>query len=129
MEKKLCKGQKIISSFELLFQRKPRIIGGLEHISDAPVSISEHIRDVTNRRLSTMPRKQVRFSPEVRPGDYVLFWRDGKRWQGPAKVIKIEGNVVTLVHDERTKTSSLSRVRKPQPPIEDIEEMFDLEYC
>ena len=127
--KNICKGQKIASSFELLYQRKPRTIGELELISDTPVSISEHIRDATNRRLSTMIRKQARFSPKIKPGDYVFFWRDGKRWMGPGKVVKIEGNLVTLVHDERTKTSSLNRVRKTQPPIEVINDILDFEQC
>ena len=53
----------------------------------------------------------------------MYFWRDKKRWQGPAKVVKVEGNIVTLTHDERTKTSSLNRVRKTQPPLELLDEI------
>ncbi len=53
-------------------------------------------------------------------GDYVYFWRDKSRWLGPARVVEISDHVVTLVHDEQTKTSSLNRVQQTFPPLEDI---------
>ena len=121
--KNLCKGDKLASSFELLYGRKPRIMGEIELLSNSPVSIWEHVQDVSKRRINSMLRKNIRYTQKISPGDFVYFWRDGKRWVGPGQVIRVEGNIVTLTHDERTKTSSLNRVRKTEPPLELLDEI------
>ncbi len=43
---------------------------------------------------------------------------------GPAEVVSIRDGVVTLVHNERTKTSSLNRIQKTQPPL-DFDDYID----
>ncbi len=53
-------------------------------------------------------------------GDFVYFSRDNTRWPGPARVVGISDHILTLVHDEKTVTSSLNRVRITQPPLEDL---------
>ena len=68
-----------------------------------------------------MLRKSVRFSSDIKPVDFVFFWRDTHRRIGSAKVIRIDGNIVTLIHDGCTKNSSLNRVCKTEPPIKSIE--------
>jgi len=69
-----------------------------------------------------MMRSRTPRSSNISPGDFVHFWRDDFRWIGPAKVTKIMGTVVTLVHNERTKTSDLSRIRKTAPSLELFDE-------
>ena len=57
--KNICKGEKLASSFELLYGRKPHIMGEIELLSKSPISIADHVKDVTRRRLNTMLRKNI----------------------------------------------------------------------
>eukprot|EP00171_Calliarthron_tuberculosum_P022319 IDg22319t1 len=117
--KNICKGQKLASSFELLYGNAPIIMNGYKPSSD-PISNKEQAIHTTKQRLNKMLRTKTRIDNNLKIGDYAYFWRDQARWLGPSRVINIQNGIVTLVHDERTKTSSMNRVRKTQPPIEEI---------
>ena len=67
----------------------------------------------------------MRSASEITPGNFVYFWSDKLRWLGPARSVSINGNTATLIHDEQIKTSSLSRLRKTESPIDHIESPID----
>eukprot|EP00171_Calliarthron_tuberculosum_P004551 IDg4551t1 len=117
--KNINTGNKLASAFELLYGRQPRVMDSYQN-NRAPVTVSDQARHATRQRIDHMMRSNVRKLPLIRLGDYVLYWRDGRRWIGPAKVLKIENGVVSLLHGESTKTSSLNRVIKVQAPTTEL---------
>lgn len=58
----------------------------------------------------------------VQIGDLVYFWRDNERWLGPASVIELGADNVTLTHNGYRKTHSMNRICKIQPPLFDEDE-------
>ncbi len=121
--KNMCKGSKLASYFELLYSRRPRVMNGVEVRSSPAITIEEHVKDVAKRGLQRMQTENTRDTPKVQKGDWVYFWRDLHRWIGPARVVGVQDSVITLVHDELTKNSSLNYVQKTVPPVLDIHEV------
>lgn len=81
-------------------------------------------------RLNKMLKSQVRFQPDISPGDLVYFWCDKAPWIGPAPVVKVEDTTVTVLHNGFHKSSDISKdmKHKPQEVIvfdEDISEVSD----
>ncbi len=118
--KNICVGSKTASSFELLYGRKPRLLDSSSQPHSPPVTISEHVKAVANQRINRMLRSNIRRTDPVKVGDYVYYWRDNVRWLGPARVVDVSDHIVTVIHDEKVKTSSLNRVQKTRPPLDDI---------
>jgi len=114
--KNICKGSKLASSFELQYGQRPRILQEFDVVNSKAVTVDEHVQNVSRTRLNRMVNSKPRSLPEINVGDFVYFWREKRRWLGPARVVKVTDNVVTIVHDERTMTSSLNRVQKTIPP-------------
>eukprot|EP00171_Calliarthron_tuberculosum_P023073 IDg23073t1 len=123
--KNLNVGKKRACAFELLYEKKPRVLP--QYIQGRKItSVSDQAEHASNQRLNRLLRENIRSVPQFNLGDFVFYWRDKKRWIGPARVIKIEDSVVTLVHGERTVTSSLNKIMKTVPPIQlDFGEISD----
>lgn len=113
--KNICKGNKIASSYELMYGKAPRILDGYDNHERMPATIEEHAQETANRRLKRMLQANIRDMPNIKVGDIVHFWRDNAKWIGPAKVVEIDKTSVTVEHNNQLKTSSLNRVRKWMP--------------
>lgn len=98
-------------------------------IGTAPiVTLADHVEHRSKKRLQKMVRFATRHQPSVHVGDWIYFWRDKNRWLGPAKIIRINDNVVTVNHNSVEKTTSLNRVMPTQAPNAAlIEEMIELD--
>lgn len=114
--KNICKGSKLASSFELQYGQQPRIMQEFDVVNIPAVSVAEHIEKKTNDRLNKMVNTKPRSKTEIKVGDFVYYWRDNRRWLGPGRVIDVGTNVVTIVHDEKTLSSSFNRIQKTIPP-------------
>ncbi len=110
--KNICKGNKLASSFEILYGKIPRILDKYDGTGKTPVTIEQHAKSSARSRLNRMLRSNVRQYPTIKSGDIVHFWRDKSGWIGPASVVKIKGTAVTIDHNGRLKTAGLNRVRK-----------------
>lgn len=122
--KNICKGKKMACSFELLYNAHPRIMDGHEPIKD-PATVEQQAEHTTRQRLTKMMRVNIRPETNIKVGDYVMYWRDSHRWLGPACVISIENDIITLIDGENTKTSSINRVQKTLAPLNDSIEQDD----
>ena len=67
------------------------------------VTIEEHVKD------KNMLRSKARNINHIKLGDYVMYYRDIQKWVGPAKVVKIYGPLLYLIHNEQTVTASFNR--------------------
>eukprot|EP00171_Calliarthron_tuberculosum_P004750 IDg4750t1 len=117
--KNICKGNKLASSFELLYRSKLRVPINYSDLAD-PVNIEDHHVHESRKRLNRMLRTNVRSKDSIQKGDYVYFCRDSERWIDPAKVVKVDKNVVHVIHGNGVKTSSINRARKTEPQIETL---------
>eukprot|EP00171_Calliarthron_tuberculosum_P014136 IDg14136t1 len=118
--KNINKGQKLATSFELLYEHKPRILD--EHASNqTPVSVEQQNSHTARQRIHKMMRTNVRTPMNLKRGEYVYFWRDGHRWIGPARVTQVVDGIVTMIHDGRHKTSSINRVQRTATPTNEPE--------
>ncbi len=108
--KNISEGSKIASSFELLYGQKPRIMAEFDVTEGNAVSIKDHVQNVAQRRLDTLVNNNTKKLTAVAVGDYVYFWRDKDRWLGPARVVEGGHNIVRILSDEQTLTSSLNRI-------------------
>lgn len=109
--KNINNGSHLASAFQLLYKRSPRI-SGTDKIDNKPVpSIQEHSAHVARQRVNTLLRTNIRdpYLPAI--GETVYFWRDGSGWLGPAKVQKVDPNIITVRHNGVDKTSSFNRIR------------------
>ena len=109
--KNINRGGRIASSYELLYNRSPRLYGTRTPESSKIPSIPEYNAHICRARVNTMLRSQVR---EVQPldiGESVYFWRDSDGWLGPATIITITDYNIELMHNGKIKTSSPNRVR------------------
>lgn len=101
-----------------MYGMKPRLLP----VQDGIVAPAVCNRNTANQRMNRILRSKSRVVKDsIKPGDYVYYWRDNVRWLGPGKVISVLDGIVTIVHDERAKTSSLNRVKKTMPPVETLD--------
>lgn len=62
-----------------------------------------------------MTRKNVRHHDDVKVGDMIFIWRDNSGWIVPAPVANVDRYQVTVLHNNRLKTSSRSRAKRIVP--------------
>eukprot|EP00171_Calliarthron_tuberculosum_P001417 IDg1417t1 len=106
---------KLASSYELTFGQKPRILDKYDKLDTDIITVEQHNEQTAQKRINSMLRSQIREYDDVKLGDMVYFWRDNFRWLGPARVIERNETSVTVMHQNRRKTSGLSRIRKTLP--------------
>lgn len=54
-------------------------------------------------------------NPSLVPHIPAYFWRDGKGWLGPAKILSVTEHNVNLSHNGHQKSPSLNRLRQIFP--------------
>lgn len=122
--KNISKGQKLASSFELLYGRSPRLMDDFK-VKNPPASVQEQAKHKAKQHMNRMMRANTRNISIIKPGDYVYFWRDMDEGWDLQKLKGVQKGVFTLIHNGLKKISSLNRVRKAQPPLHVIEEDDD----
>lgn len=99
-----------------MYLRKPPILLGILDSSEL-ITIAKHFQQRAKLELQKMLNTATRNLPNIKVGDFVLFWRDNARWLVPAEVTEISDSVLTILHNGRTKTSSLNRVLLVMHPL------------
>ena len=110
--KNITKGNKMASSYELIFGHKPRIFDEIDCQADKSINIEQENEHKSRSRLNTMLRSNVRKNPDFQIGQPVYIWRDNNGWIGPAKLFSLDRDSVTVIHNGALKTSSYNRTRK-----------------
>lgn len=113
------------SSFELLFWRSPTVFPELQVVTRKLATVEDSVEEKARRAVNRMLSHKVRTLPKVESGDHAFFWRENRRWVGPAKVVSIEDGIVTLVFDEKAFISSLNRVLRTMPSIDEKDDTLD----
>lgn len=83
--KNICKGSKLTSSFELMYGQSARILTDYYVVDFS--CFHSNVRDTASKRIDNMVKCKPRKLPDIKVGDFVLYWRDKKRWFGPEKVL------------------------------------------
>ena len=122
--KNICKGDKLASSFELLYGRKPPILREY-YQSGKIINLDEQNSHKARQRIFRMVNSKTLKYPNLKIGDYVYFWRDNSGWIGPGKIVESSENNVKILHNSKLKTSSWNKVQKTLPPIEPEEDSLD----
>lgn len=106
------RGNRLASSFEIIFSRSPRLSGlDLPFPSSIP-TMQEYNAHIARRKIRSMLRSNVRDHDIPDVGDRVYIWRDDSGWIGPASVLKKDDYGVEVSHNGRTKSASMNRVRR-----------------
>ena len=127
--KNMCKGSKLTSLIELIYSQKPRLMTDINFIGADTVSIQDHVRHVTRNQIEKLLNTRSRKPLHVNVDDHIVFWRDNRRWLGPARVVEVNENFARFIYDEQTLTSTRNQVQRTSPPdnlVEDVanEELF-----
>lgn len=97
--KNISKGSKLASSYELMFEQKPRIANGIDCSTRKIISIEERNSHSALKRLQCMLRNIIRKHPKFHIGQNVYIWRDNFGWIEPAKITSLEDHNVSVEHD------------------------------
>lgn len=107
--KNTTRGHNRASSFELLYNRVPRlstICNPTQH-----GSAEGNIAEARRRQVQAGLHANIRTSPSVSVGEEVFFWRDNQGWIGPGSVRSKNGNLLEIMHNGIVKTADIHRVR------------------
>lgn len=115
--KNICKSSKLTSSFQLLHGQHPRVMTNCDIFKLPTVSASNHVKNMTRKRLDKLMESKPRKRPDIKIGEYVLFLREKSRCLGPARVVEAGDKVIEFLFDEKTMTSSYNRAQKTNPPV------------
>jgi len=112
--KNICRGQDSISPYERLYGRMPHLFKDLPVAAETlpkPELGDQSLPVESRRRVQAALKSQVRCPDRPTVGQSVFFWRDGKKWLGPATVTKVNKHNAILNHNGYSKTADFSRIR------------------
>ena len=116
--KNISFGSKLASSYELLFSVTPRIVPGTESKLVPPCTLEAFFSHQAKLKMLKASQAAPRNFKSIGVGDFVMFRREKDGWLGPARVVQVQGNIISFLHNERTKTAGISAVKKVDPPLE-----------
>lgn len=87
--KNINRGNRLASSYELLFGRPPRIPGIEEQTTARLASVRENNYHIMRQRVQKMLKSAVRDPPSVQVNYDVYIWCDDSGWVCPARVNKV----------------------------------------
>lgn len=111
--KNICRSQDSVSFFERLYGRTPHVFKDLpaftENLNRSGIA-NESSPLESRRRVQASLKSHIRCPEPPTVGQSVFFWRDGKKWLGPATVVKVNKCNAILNHNGRSNTADFSRI-------------------
>lgn len=97
-------GNRIASSFEVIYNRSPLISGEAEFPKQPPPSMCSYCTLVARQIIDTRLRSNLRDPIILNVEDEVYFWRYHDGWLGPATVGSIDKTIVSVLQNGNLKT-------------------------